>query len=222
MNRNILKIIAVISMLIDHIGLFFLDNNIVCRCIGRIAMPIFAYFIAEGWKHTRNRKKYVLLIGIFAVITQGAFALLSQWYYLNILFTFLIAIALIYLIETRKNNTFIKDILLITTYVILAFLEAFSILDYGIFAIGLVLVFYFVKNKKWALISALGVLVAYSFKNYIFADFKPRALIQLFSILALIPLLFYNGENGKVNLKYLFYVFYPAHFYLIYLIQLLI
>ena len=98
MNRNILKIIAVVTMIIDHIGLFLLNDNLVCRFIGRISFPLFAFFISEGMRYTRSRKRYALNLSIFALITQIPFGLLLGWKHFNVLFTFLIAVGFIVLL----------------------------------------------------------------------------------------------------------------------------
>ena len=99
MNRNHLKIIACISMLIDHIGFILFPNIEILRLIGRIAMPIFAFFIGEGCLYTKDRKKYflrVFVLGIFCQAVYIAESIITHsdgWAYLNILLTFSVAIA---------------------------------------------------------------------------------------------------------------------------------
>lgn len=70
MNKNVLKIIACLSMLIDHIGLIFYPNIVAFRAIGRLSMPIFAYCIGGGVLKTRNKLKYFLRVFILGVICQ--------------------------------------------------------------------------------------------------------------------------------------------------------
>ena len=75
-NRNALKIIALLSMTIDHIAKVFFDGNMIMVAIGRIAMPIFAFFIAEGFYYTRSKKKFILRLLLFAIISQIPYVLL--------------------------------------------------------------------------------------------------------------------------------------------------
>ena len=112
MNRNALKIIAVVSMLIDHIGWQFFPDAIWLRIIGRIAFPIFAFFIAQGMFYTRSRKKYILNMLWIGLVSQVPYTFLSsRMYNLNIMFTFIIAALIIVLIEELKKRDRIDVIL---------------------------------------------------------------------------------------------------------------
>ena len=104
LNRNQLKIIALITMLIDHIGIVFFSNMVAFRVIGRISFPIFAFFIAEGLHYTRDKFKYTSRIFIFAILSQLPYTLLFQTYQLNILFTLFISIVLIIIAEKIKMS----------------------------------------------------------------------------------------------------------------------
>ena len=94
MSRNVLKIIACITMLIDHIGYILLPEYVVLRYIGRLTMPIFAFFIGEGCLYTRDRKKYLFRLLSLGLVCQGFYVLeyiffgTGDPYYLNILLTF--------------------------------------------------------------------------------------------------------------------------------------
>ena len=221
MNRNVLKIIAVISMLIDHIGAYIFPDAYWLRCIGRLAFPIFAFFIAEGMRYTRSRKRYVLTLLAFAIISQIPYGFLREFYYLNILFTFLIAIFAIFLIENYKKNETLYMIYLLLLGSVLLFVEFLNIIDYGIFGVLLILVFYFVKDKKLSLCLGAVCLVLLTLKMMLFAGFTLRSTVQFLSILSLLLLYFYNGNKGKVNLKWLFYIFYPLHLLVILIITLI-
>ena len=221
MNRNVLKIIAVISMLIDHIGAYIFPGAYWLRCIGRLAFPIFAFFIAEGMRYTRSRKRYVLTLLVFAIISQIPYGFLREFYYLNILFTFLIAIFAIFLIENYKKNETLYMIYLLLLGSVLLFVEFLNIVDYGIFGVLLILVFYFVKDKKLSFSLGAACLVLLTLKMMLFAGFTLRSTVQFLSILSLPLLYFYNGNKGKVNLKWLFYIFYPLHLLVILIITLI-
>lgn len=221
MNRNVLKIIAITTMLIDHIGFCLFGNNIWFRVVGRVAMPIFAFFIAEGMKYTRNRKRYVLTLLGFALISQVPHILLFGMHRLNILFTFLIAICIILLIEKIKLPIvpyFIAFTILIFSY----FLGLKGNIDYGIFGVLLVLVFYFCKNKVIKYLFSAVVIVLFAINNILVYGLNASSLISFVSLASIVLLMFYNGNKGKLNLKWFFYIFYPAHLFIIYIIKVII
>jgi len=222
MNRNMLKIIAVITMLIDHIGYFLMDNNIIMRIIGRLAFPIFAFFIAEGMKYTRSRKRYILTLLIFALVSQIPYGFLCGFYKLNILFTFIIAIILILLIE-NYNKTPLFSTAFFTLITLVTFIAGFfGVIDYGIFGVGLVLVFYFIKNGWLKYLLSAGVLILLVLFQILVYGVNAYNIIGLFALVSLLVLLLYNGQKGRVNLKYLFYIFYPLHLIVILCIGLII
>ena len=113
-NGNTLKIIAAITMLIDHFGLMFYPQNMVFRAIGRLAMPLFAFMVAEGARYTRNKTKHFLLmfgLGAICQIVYIVVAILSKnpsnGAYLNILLTFSMYILMLYALDWA-NNSFCK------------------------------------------------------------------------------------------------------------------
>ena len=109
MTSFVLKIIALITMFIDHSGYVFVGSFSFCNFIGRIAFPIFAFQISEGYKHTKNLKKYFLRLGIFALISQIPFSLFSFKYHggniliLNVFFTLFLGLLSIYLYDYINN-----------------------------------------------------------------------------------------------------------------------
>ena len=90
-------------MLIDHIGMVFFDDIIIFRIIGRIAFPIFAYLVAEGYSKTHNKKKYFLRMLIFAILSTVPFLLVQDGLILNIMFTFTFAIIVMYLYDNVEK-----------------------------------------------------------------------------------------------------------------------
>lgn len=125
-TNNFLKIVALITMIIDHFGFYFsymLNDDLysILRIIGRISMPIFAFLIVEGFGHTKNVRKYITRIAIFALITQFILALLDKAMYrynietyydisskLNILFSFMLSLISLYFIKKIINTLFVK------------------------------------------------------------------------------------------------------------------
>lgn len=237
MSNNQLKIIACLSMLIDHIGYLLFPDLVVLRCIGRIAMPLFSYLIAEGCKYTRSKRKYFTNVFSLAVICQ-LFYLGEQLYsggitqiYLNILFTFSLSIPLCcsYLslkesvMEKSKQGILIYSLLFSASIALSIFccfglsdlLGIYTQFDYGISGVFLPLFAVVFNDKKFRIpMFAVGLIV---FNLLLFQDVS----YIWFSLLAVPIVAFYNGERGKLRLKYLFYIFYPLHLGLIYLVQMI-
>lgn len=224
MNRNYLKIIACITMLIDHIGWVLFPDIIWFRVIGRLSFPLFAFFIAEGIFYSKDFKKYVLRLLIFAIISQIPFYLIcrADGFMLNVLFTFLIAILLIKLIEYVKYDKALIFLIIIISTISLFVLDLFQILDYGLYGVMLVLIFYFFREKKIKYLLAIILMVINLGMKILLFGTDLFNLIQPVASLSLILIYFYNGNRGKYNLKYLFYIFYPAHLAILVLIKFLI
>lgn len=219
MSSFVLKIIAVITMLIDHSGYLIFGNFSFMNYIGRLAFPIFAFLITEGFVHTSNLKKYFLRLLIFAVISQIPFMLLfpsSTELSLNILFTLSLGL-LALTVYNKVKNKYLGFIFVILCSVLAQFLH----FDYGWFGIAIIYIFYIFKNKK---IYMNMLFMFTTFINYIYYFAKTSRteylLIFLFCTLSLIPINWYNGKKGK-NIKYFLYIFYPLHLIVLYLIKLI-
>ncbi len=227
MNRNALKIIALISMVIDHIGLVFFPNYIIFRLIGRLSFPIFAFFVAEGWFYTRSKKKYTLLMFIFMVISWFPYCLALDLplYTVNVMGVFLLSIFGMFLIDRiRLNNT--KKVMYIATFcvflLICFILEGLEIITMGLLGIVLPIVFYVYKDRKVARFVSSGlVLLAMAITIIATEPIRFEAFRQFFGLLALIPIMCYNNNVGRYKLKYLFYITYPLHLIIIMLIKLI-
>lgn len=224
LNNNQLKIIAMISMLIDHIGLVFFPNIIILRYIGRLAFPIYAYMIAEGCRYTKNRKKYLGIIAVMAIIFQIVYFVFMQSIYQGILVNFSFSIATIFAIESFFKNkkalnkifmvVFISTVLFIYLCLPIIFEEYGFYIDYDIWGLLLPILVYFAPNK-WcrAIFTAtlLIIMTIVSGKN-----------MQWWSLLTIPLFILYNEERGSKKLKYVFYIFYPLHLVIIYGIMFLL
>lgn len=219
MNRNWLKIIAVISMLVDHIGAYFFADIIWFRVAGRLAFVLFAFFIATGWKKTSNRRKYFFTLLLFACISQVPYVALNSWK-LNILFTYLFALILIYLIEHLDQNKIVHIVEIVALVMFLVSTEFWGFVDYGMCGVALVLIFYFFEDKLLFYSFSALCLTLMTFKKMALSSFTFENSIQIFSLVSLVLIALYNGKKGKLNLKWLFYIFYPLHLCVIYLILL--
>ena len=138
MSSFVLKIIAIISMLVDHSGYLIFNSFSFMNYIGRLAFPIFAFLITEGYIHTSNLKKYFLRLLIFAVISQIPFMLLfPNSFTLNILFTLALGLLAI-TVYNKLNNKSLGFIFVILCAVLSHFLH----FDYGWFGIAIIFIFY--------------------------------------------------------------------------------
>lgn len=218
LNATQLKLIAIISMLIDHIGMVLYPDVYVLRIIGRLAFPIFAFLIIEGYYHTSNFSKYLMRITIFALLSQIPFTL-ATWrlvfYYkeLNVYFTFVIALLMIYLIE-RCRQIELKSLIFIASILIVYFLNS----QYNVYGMLMIFSFYYFRNNdKLKIISITVINIAMAFLT----TGGNVKYVQLAAPLALIFIYLYNGQRGK-GMKYFFYVFYPLHFLVLFFIKVVL
>lgn len=227
MNRNVLKIIALISMIIDHIGLVFFPEQIVFRLIGRLSFPIFAFFVAEGWYYTRSKKRYTLLMLIFMLISWVPYcmALDLPFYTVNVMGVFLLSILGMFLVDRiRLNNN--KKVMYIASFCMLLLicfiLEGLEIITMGVLGVVLPIVFYAYKEKPIARYIGAGLVLLVMALTIIATEtIRFEAFRQFFGLVALIPIMCYNNNVGRYKLKYLFYITYPLHLIIIMLIKLI-
>ena len=216
-NSNVLKILAMMLMLLDHLWATIVPDNQWMTCVGRLAFPIFAFMISEGYVHTSDFKKYAKRLFIFGLISEIPFNLMSAGSFIypfhqNVMFTLLLG-----LLSIREIDRFKKDFRVKT----------------GIFCLLKVALFLLIGTVGFVDYNAMGILVIIAF--YVFRDVKFGRLFQLaslvllfivffkgqgFGVLSMIPICLYNGKKGKNSkiLKHAFYWFYPAHMAAIYLI----
>lgn len=227
-----LKIIAIVTMLIDHFaagvyaslyscGYLYrhgfsyraVDVYFLCRNIGRFAFPIFCFLLVEGFFYTKSRVKYFRNLFIFAFISEVPFDLLLMngigFKGQNVYFTLFLAFLMIWGITKVKEKFFEDPIisLVLEAGMILSACFAAHILktDYSYYGIVLVAIFYYYRENRF-----LACLV-----GYVWFLFEP------WCIFAFIALLLYNGKRG-IGLKYFFYAFYPAHLLLLYGLRVLL
>lgn len=222
LDGTMLKIIAMVSMVFDHVGDMFFPDMLWFRMIGRLAMPIFSFCIAEGYIHTRDKNKYLLRMGIFALISEVPFDLAFEgkigFSHQNIMLTFFIAILALRLFDLirgdRKENTgnysSFRVLLGVLAVIAMAGIALLVKADYTIFAVIAVFLFYVLKDIRQ--FARMGVGVAFLALTRTMGYYCTTGL-------SLIPLLLYNGKRGK-GIKWLFYAFYPGHLLLLNLIKI--
>lgn len=216
-----LKWLAIIAMAIDHFGAGYLAYTgqfvtatgfnlyALCRLIGRLAFPIFAFLIIQGYQHSSNRRNYTNKLLVFALISEIPFDLafynrLVYWDHQNIFFTLAIGLIGFSLFEKyeRERNT----VLQMATALVAAVLAELLQVDYGLYGILFMFGLGMLRNQK-LLQTLFGILMG---------------LVQgIGASIAFIPIWFYNGQRGRQS-KWLFYIFYPAHLLIIYFLRLLV
>ena len=220
LSGSMLKLIAVITMLIDHIASHLIPSNIVLfsvagknvylylvmRSIGRISFPLFAFLLVEGFLHTRNRVRYGVSLIVCAALSEipwnlvhsGRLTCQSQ----NVFFTLLLGFAGLYVIDKLKDHPVIEVITLICLGAISVIAKA----DFAIFGYAFIILIYALRNYE-----IFRIFAAFVLNNH------------WYSLLAFLPISMYNGKRGFIKgpvLKYAFYAFYPVHLRVSYCIKL--
>ena len=228
-TNNQLKIIAMVSMLCDHVGLLFFPEADIFRIIGRIAFPIFAYMIAEGCRYTKNRAKYLGMIAGMGIVFQLVYLVAMGSLYQGILVTFSLAIITIYaldgILKSKKLWCVLASVTSLAFVVFFVFVLPILLkgtdfdIDYGLWGILLPVAVYFLPNRIARTIGTAILLLA----RAIHYTIVPVALgpLQWFALLSVLFLALYNGERGRAKMKYVFYIFYPAHLVILYGIAIL-
>ena len=223
LNGSHLKLIAVITMFIDHTALILQDALPVLqtpilasftlyycmRKIGRLAFPLFCFLLTEGFVHTRSRLRYCGNLLAFAIITEIPYNIVHSGKLLypsaqNVFFTLLLGLLVLWLLETPLKNSY-KVLILFPGVVLLSFLH----ISYGRTGVLLVVFLYFLRQQP-----ILRWLLCLPFLSGGYAAW-----------LSFVPISLYNGERGFIRgkvLKYAFYAFYPLHLLLLYGIKLLL
>lgn len=197
-----LRVIGVVTMTIDHLGAFVFPQAFWMRVVGRMAFPLFAFLCAEAYRHTHDKLVYAARLLI-----------LGSWMHL----------VMLAIDSGTEGNVFIA---LAVSFIVLWSIEhgawgvglmflIFGLLmrmDYGIYAVILVLLFYYGRGD-W-----LGTTLGWVLDNFLIVTYFRSHWIQHLSLMALVPLWYYNGQPGEKRFKYFFYLYYPLHVILLKLI----
>lgn len=231
-----LHVLAMGLMLCDHMwAMLFLAAEWL-TCLGRLAFPIFAFLVAEGCARTSDRKKYALRMLVFALIAEIPFDLMysgAVFYPLhqNVLWTFLLSILLIGLIDRRQTRSRpVPAALLTAGIVLLGFLLGYvTMVDYYGVGVVTVLVFYCFRGRGWIYricqlvflyLLNVEVIGGYYYSLSLFG-YEVELTQQGLALLALIPIWLYRGRQGPHNrpFRYFCYAFYPAHMLILFFVR---
>ena len=221
-----LKIIAMALMLCDHMWVTVAYEHEWLTVIGRIAFPIFAFQIVEGFFHTHSRGKYLLRMFIFALMSEIPFNFLVGGgpiypFHQNVMFTFCISLLTMMVLERAKHHAWWVFLIAVIVAVPLTYVLGFiTFVDYFGYGILTVLVFYLFHGVKFGWIAETAALIYINwvmigglvFNVTIFGR-EVEIPEQGFAVLALIPIMLYNGKPGSKNkvVQYACYAFYPVH-----------
>jgi len=214
MNAFQIKVIAIIAMLVDHIGLFLFPHYLFFRIIGRLAFPLFAWLIANGAHHTHSMGNYLKRLYFFALLSQIPFLLANQlldpkFSDLNVICTLFFGLFAIALIQ-RTNNWALWFLITVVFSALAELLQT----DYGGFGVAVIVLFYlFFYNFKKLVIAQIMLFMApfILFPVYLSGLFEPIGLLSLYFVRS------YNGQPGP-RAKYLFYIIYPLQYVVFYLL----
>lgn len=207
-----LKIIAALTMLCSHVykGVLMGHNEFMfLDIIGRIAFPVFCFLLVEGFCYTKNRRKYLFRLWVFAVLSEIPFDVLFYGTYVtfmtqNVLFTMLIGFLTIWGME-KAGNRYQWPVLvagMVAAWVCRT--------DYSVWGIWIIACFYVFRGMKK---ECFGIQIANMCVSVVLFRWY-----QIFGLLGLLILWFYNGREGR-KWKYFFYIFYPFHMLLLFLCE---
>lgn len=214
-QTDTLKIIGIITMVIDHVGKVFHPEIIEMQVIGRLCYPIFAYLLVIGFLHTSNWKQYAYRIALFAFISQPLFSLIFQTYILNVLFTLLIGLLSLLAISRRYW----------ITYVLLLAISTLDIMEYGLQGVLLINFIYVFRNRP---VLAFFILF-FHFGIQLFIDINsilkdlilnstllitPSPSLDVFGLISLL-LIYWRFSWNLWLPKNFYYLFYPCHLLLL-------
>lgn len=219
MDTIFLKILALIIMVIDHVGILK-NNNFTMRLIGRVSFPLFAFCFGMGMKYTRSKKKYMIRLFIFAIISSLPYflfnSLQNDGFKLNIMFSFLGSIIISVYYDKYKHEN--KEDRLNKSLYFLNFLTVSlvvcsiaTLLNFDYYFVGVLFPFliYISKSKlQFSIIIFISAILLYGFSLY-----------TIFTLISIIFIFLYDDKCNSSRLKYFFYIFYPLHFLILYILN---
>lgn len=218
LNGFHLKLIAICTMLIDHMGYTLFPGVMWLRCVGRVAFPIFCFLIAEGCVYTHDRKKYAARLLVFALLSEIPYNLMNSgmiWdpYDQNVLWTLLTGALVCWLIDwALKKCTPLSFVLTGAVMLAAYWLLEIGNTDYGGWGMLLVAAFYGVHRAPSGAVVKM-IAQAFGLAFFSIGVMGGYLSIELWSLAALVPIWLYNGQRGFSHkaVQYGFYAFYPVH-----------
>jgi len=203
-RNDFLKLIAIIAMAIDHIGAVFFPYAVGFRIIGRLALPVFAQSIANGYRHTSNLKNYGQRILIIGVVSQIPYAILFNIVELNILFLLFLGLGAIFAID--KKHYWLLALILIAA-------KLFPV-DYGLYGLIMIIIFFLARKQRTVQLALHGA-------NICAATIIGSKFIYPFQFFGILLTAYLPKNLIKVKIsRNFFYWFYPSHLIILYIIKI--
>ena len=232
LNATYLKLIAMVCMLLDHTWGILVSGQIWMTCVGRIAFPIFAFQIAEGYAHTKNFKKYLLRLFLFGLLSEIPYNYMTGggWFNpfgQNVMFTLCIALLVIRIIDRAWKKHWAWGLVSAALGAFVGYwLGMFTFVDYYGYGVLMVLIFWLFREVRLGWLIQLAAMVYINFELVGGMGFQIGSFFlptQAFAVLALIPIWLYNGEQGwkSKGFRYACYAFYPVHILILVFIAML-
>ena len=202
-----LELLAMVTMLIDHIGVIFFPEEPLFRIIGRISFPLYIYLVIQGYTRTRNIKNYLIRLLVLAVISQFPYYMAFENKNFNVIFTLLTIVIILWALDHIKENKLLILIVMISLLLIF-------FMDYGVYGIGLALIYRYIKSN---LILAIHLVF-----TVLYVYLAPSWILQIFSVVGTLILikqseLLFLEVNRKIYRS-----FYPVHLTLLYMIFIMV
>lgn len=210
MSGFVIKLIALVTMVVDHTGAALFPGVMWLRMVGRIAFPLYIFLVAEGCEHTRSMGKYALRLGVFALVSElpfdvalymrGGWETLAPWAHQNVFFTILLAVLAVWAYKELRR---VGVPLIVAALAVVPCAAAGELgnVDYGWLGVAAIFLCALLPGKWWR----MGAVAA-----FIVAQYYDQLPYLGCAMLALAPIALYNGERGP-RMKWSFYAAYPVH-----------
>ena len=234
LDSTALRLLAILFMVLDHLWATVVPGNLWLTCLGRLAFPIFAFQLCEGYRHTGDFRRYRRRLLVFALLSEIPFNLFYAGslifpFHQNVMFTLLLGLLAIRQADRLRREEGIKKKSLRCLALLLILAGGVVLFpDYGLMGVMTVLCFFVFRDHRLFQLAAMAVLNIFAFKGQTIPvslgalafDFP----IQGFALLALPLIWLYNGEKGPggKGLRLFWYIFYPLHMLALYFIQRII
>lgn len=228
--QEALKLIACITMLIDHFGHaivpglpvpYMVDLYYACRTIGRIAFPIYCFLLAEGMRHTRNPGKYIGRLAIGILLAELPYDILFEggisWESQSVMVTLTLGAVMLWCME-KTEKTWLKLLIAVPFAMVAELAKS----DYGGWGIAMIAVFALLDRLP---VQIMGLLLVNFLMDSVPVPFFGVAIpIQLFAALAMVPIALYSGKKLTRSraVQWSFYLFYPVHLLILWMVLLIL
>ncbi|MCR8660005.1 conjugal transfer protein TraX [Paenibacillus endoradicis] len=202
--------IAMLTMLIDHIGAIFFPNELLLRIIGRLSFPLYVYLMVVGYHRTRNYSKYVLRIGLLALISQLPYTVAFDVLRFNVIATLLVCLLTLKILDIKKINLFFRIIIAVASIALLEIVP----FDYGAYALVLMLIYRYLTSTIMFSIHFIAEIIFMVYNSW---------QIQFYSMIITYVIAFKPNLIGKLSQwrapSWIWRSFYPLHLTIIAIIH---